>query len=84
MKNKINNLTYLFIVALILVLFGITYSFFNYTEYSNEIITNNGEVYMKLNNSNTNITLNNVFPETYEEASIKDNNYIDFTVIGTV
>ena len=89
MKNRLKKISNtFFIVGLILVLGGITYSFFNYTAFSNELITNNGEVYLKVAKDSNDLTLNNVFPETYTHAvwgsnhTLREDNIIEFTVIG--
>ena len=89
MKNRLKKISNtFFIVGLILVLGGITYAFFNYTAFSNELITNNGEVYLKVAKDSNDLTLNNVFPETYTHAvwgsnhTLREDNIIEFTVIG--
>ena len=88
MKNKFNIINLLFIVGISFVLLGITYAFFNYTAFSDNVISNVGEVYLKMSKDSNDLLLTNVFPETYEHAvygsnnTYRTNNCIDFTVLG--
>ncbi len=69
-------------IGLMFLLTGVTYSFFNYTKTgaSNDLIA--GDIYMHLNEGEDQISLNNVFPETIEEARARNDNEITFTING--
>ncbi len=82
MKNNKKIFVIVCSIALIILLTGITYSYFNYTRTgrSNSIIT--GDIYLTLNEGEDEITLTNVFPETKEEARSRNDNVLTFTVNG--
>ena len=60
----------------------ITYAFFDYTFFSNSITFNAGEAYLKMLSNSSSLFTENAFPESREEALEKEDNYIDFQVIG--
>ena len=68
----------------ILLIGGVTYSWFNYTGVSN---VNNtviaGDIRMNVTEGSDILTLPNVFPETKEEAREREDNTLTFTVSGT-
>ena len=68
----------------ILLIGGVTYSWFNYTgvsNVSNTIIA--GDIRMNVTEGSDTLTLPNVFPETKEEAREREDNTLTFTVSGT-
>ena len=72
------------VFLLMIMLIGVTYAYFMYTRTGtniNQIVM--GEVYLNYTNGDDKIDLINVFPETNEEARLKDNNAIEFTIEGT-
>ena len=82
----IKNNKYLAIVigsiGLVSILFGTTYSWFTYQREgsSQELIA--GDIYLNLNEGDGEIELSNIFPETFEEARNRNDNYITFDVTG--
>lgn len=69
--------------VLVVAVLGVSYSFFTYRAVdSRQADLSGGEVYVKLVENATNITLNNMYPRTNEEARARNDNYIDFTVKG--
>ncbi len=66
---------------LLLVIFGTSYSYFNYTkEDSRQADISSGEVYVRLVESPQNITLNKMYPMDDNEARSRNDNYFDFTI----
>lgn len=79
-NNKVLKYGMSFAVLLI-VIFGSSYSYFNYTkEDSRQADIASGEVYVKIVEDATNITLDKMYPRTDEEARSRNDNYFDFTV----
>lgn len=69
------------IIIVVAVICGISYSYFNYyQEYSRQADIVMGEVYVKLKENTTNMTLNKLYPRTLAEARSKTDNYVDFTI----
>ncbi len=70
------------VFAIVLLLGGTTYAWFNYsrTTGDNELIA--GDIYLHLNEGQEEIELTNIFPETAAEARSRNDNYITFTVDG--
>lgn len=69
-------------IGLMFLVTGITYAYFNYTKTgeNNTLVT--GDIYLRLNEGDDEITLTNVFPETKEEARSRNDNIITFTING--
>ncbi len=71
-------------IAVLLIIGGGSYAWFNYYQVSN---VNNrliaGNIQLHLNEGQDTVTLINVFPETKEEARARDDNTLTFTVEGT-
>ena len=84
-NNKLittNVLKYGLCIALIFVavLCG-TYAYFNYTKVdSRQANIAAGELYVKLVEDTTSISLPKMYPRTDEEARSRDDNYFDFTI----
>ena len=71
------------LIVLVVALFGTSYSFFNYRkEDSRQADISAGEVYVRLVENATSITLPKMYPRTDEEARSRDDNYFDFTIKG--
>ncbi len=85
-KLSINNkyLKYGATFAILLVaIFSTSYSYFNYTkedERQADIVA--GEVYVKLVENSTTITLDKMYPREDSEARERNDNYFDFTIKG--
>ena len=78
-KLKIGMSLAIFIMAI----FGVSYSYFNYTKTdSRQADIASGEVYVKLVENATSITLPKMYPRTDEEARARNDNYFDFTIKG--
>ena len=89
MKNRLKKISTIFLsIGLVLVLTGITYSFFVFSLSTNSTVVKAGEVYVRLNQDNELDLLENIFPETYNEAlydsngNLREDNIIEFSVIG--
>ena len=68
---------------LLLVIFGTSYSYFNYTKVdSRQADIASGEVYVRLVESPQTITLNKMYPMDDNEARERNDNYFDFTIKG--
>lgn len=71
------------IIVVVAIICGISYAYFNYyQEYYREADIIMGEVYVKVKENTTNITLNKLYPRTLAEARAKNDNYVDFTIQG--
>lgn len=67
--------------VLVLAIFGVSYSYFNYTRIdSRQADITSGDVYVKLVENATSISLSKMYPRTDEEARARNDNYFDFTV----
>ena len=62
----------------LLVVFGITFAFFNYSRVSENQILVTGEVFMKYNEKNA-LNITNAMPKEYVNGN---DNYFEFTVEG--
>ena len=71
------------VVGLLILIGGGSYAWFNYYQVSNN---NNilvaGDIRLTLNQGSDTISLENVFPETKEEARARENNTLTFTLNG--
>ncbi len=82
-KSKKTILIFLVLIIVIAVTIGVTYAFFNYTKVSTKshsIIA--GSINLTYNEETDTLSLTNAFPETKEEARLRDDNYITFTISG--
>ena len=81
-KSKKQMYIIISIFALILLLGGTTYAWFNFRgeTRSSEMVA--GDIYLTMTQGNETLTLTNVFPETKEEARARNDNYITFTLNG--
>ena len=68
---------------LVLALFGVSYSYFNYKRTDpRQANISSGDVYVKLVENSTTITLNNLYPRENVEARSRNDNYFDLTIKG--
>ncbi len=85
-KKFISNKSYKYgmgFAVMLFALFGVSYSFFNYRRIdSRQADISSGEVYVKLVENASSITLSKMYPRTDEEARSRNDNYFDFTVKG--
>ncbi len=71
------------VLILVFALFGSTYAFFNYyKEDTRQADITTGEAYVRVLESNLNLSLTNQYPRTEEEARARSDNYIDFNLVG--
>ena len=85
MKDFINNKKKMFsllVFGIVMVLLGVTYAWFNYYQEGSNRKLIAGDIYLSLNDGQEQISLENVFPMTKEEARGKTNNFITFSVGG--
>ena len=70
------------VVILVALVFGISYSYFNYYRVvPNQADIVSGEVYVKVSpNDAVNLSLNRVYPRTNTEARSRNDNYVDFNI----
>ena len=69
------------IVVLVVIVFGVSYSYFNYyQEDSRQADITTGEMYVRVPENTANITLNKLYPMTAADARARNDNYVDFTV----
>ncbi len=67
--------------VLLLVIFGTSYSYFNYTkEDSRQADISSGEVYVRLVENPQTMTLSKMYPRSDSEARSRNDNYFDFTI----
>ena len=82
LKNKLKLIIPILII-LLLTIFGVTYTFFEYYKLGNN---NNklifGNIYLKLDDGTDTLKISNVFPETKVEARDRTDNLLTFTVAG--
>lgn len=65
------------------LLFGVSYSYFNYTRLdSKHADITTGTLYVRIVEDMANITLNKLYPRHDEEARNRNDNYFDFTIKG--
>ena len=83
MKNKKNVLIILSIVAFIIVIGGISFSFFVYNKNLGDVSVNTGEISINYSDVNGNMSLTGIIPKSDNEGKISTD-YIDFTVDGIV
>ena len=80
-KNK-KAIVSISLITLILLI-GVSYAFFSYSRVGNknsQLVT--GDVYMHFKENGNEIILTNAFPETKEEAKLRNDNYMTFTISG--
>ncbi len=82
MKRR-NYLIIIGIIAFIVVIGGISYSYFVYNKDIGDVTLNAGEISIDLSDVSQEQTLSNVIPKSDSEG-MSDTNYLDFTVEGTV
>lgn len=80
MKNKKALIVIIFIILISLL--GVTYAFFEYYGISADYEVKAGAVTLTLNEGKDYIDLTNIFPETKEEARLREDNIISFTISG--
>ena len=71
------------VFIIIAALFSSSYAFFNYNKEDTrqaDIVA--GEVYVKVSENNLNLSLVNQYPRTIMQARSRNDNYIDFHVVG--
>ena len=81
--NRRNALIILSIVAFIVIIGGLSYSYFVYNKNIGDVTLNTGEISLSLSNVSNDKTLTNVIPMSDNEGKVSQD-YIDFTVDGTV
>ena len=81
--NKKNILTIIGILAFIMVVGGISYSYFIYNKDIGSVSLTTGKISIDFSNVNGNFNLNNVVPLSDIHGKLNDN-YIDFTINSTV
>ena len=77
------NIYVVFSALAVLLLIGVSYAFFSYYrvgEKESQLIA--GDIYLHYTEDGDTLVLENAFPETYEEATSRDDNYITFTIDG--
>ncbi len=85
MNDFINNkkkLMSLLVFGIIMVVLGVSYAWFNYNQVGKNRKLIAGDIYLTLNEGSEQISLENVFPMTKEEARSKTNNFITFSLSG--
>ena len=85
MKDFINNkkkMLGLLIFGIVMVVLGVSYAWFNYSQEgtNKKLVTDN--LYLYLNDGTDDITIQNVYPLTKEEARARNDNVITFTLSG--
>ena len=71
------------VLIIVIALFGSTYAFFNYyKEDTRQADIQAGEVYVRVVENNLNLSLTKQYPRTKEEARGRNDNYIDFNLVG--
>ncbi len=81
--NRRNVLIIISILAFIMIVGGISYSYFVYNKEVGEVSLTTGDISIDLSGSNGNQTLTNVVPVS-DFDGINSNSYFDFTVNSTV
>ena len=81
--NKKNVIIIISILAFIMLVGGISYSYFVYNKDIGSVSLETGEISIDLSNINGNQTLSNLIPVSDYEGK-NSNNYFDFTVTSTV
>ena len=72
----------LLILVVLLTIFGVSYAFYEYVGIGENHQLIVGNIYLKLNDGTSSLSLENVFPETKEEARARNDNQISFTISG--
>ena len=85
MKDFVNNkkkMLMLLVFGIVMVVLGVSYAWFNYNQEGRNRKLIAGDIYLTLNEGQEQISLENVFPMTKEEARSKTNNFITFSLSG--
>lgn len=82
MKNKKQMFTIISVFAVVLLVSGVTYTWFHYSKTTEDQQMIAGEIYLRLNEGTGEISRENIFPETPTEARSRNDNYITFNVSG--
>ncbi len=80
MKKK--GIVILSFIVIILLILGASYAWFNYSSETAAQRLVTGDIYLRLNNGNDYIDLENIYPITKEEARARNDNYITFSING--
>ena len=83
MNSKRNVLIIIGIIAFIVILGGISFSYFVYNKNIGDVSINTGEISINYSDVNGNMSLTGIVPKTDNEGKISTD-YIDFTVDGIV
>ena len=71
------------VLILVVAVFSSTYAFFNYyKDDSRQADIQTGEVYARITENNLSLSLSKLYPMTDVEARGRNNNYIDFNLVG--
>lgn len=82
MKNKTKIWLIVMVVVAVLALGGISFAWFNYRGETNSQEFIAGDIYLTMEEGVNQLSINNVFPQTSEEARAATNNTIVFTLNG--
>ena len=82
-KNKRNIIIIIGIIAFIVILGGISFSYFVYNKNLGDVSINTGEISINFSDVNGNMSLTGIIPKSVNEGKVSSN-YIDFTVDGVV
>ena len=83
MKDKRNIVIIIGIIAFIVILGGISFSYFVYNKNLGDVSVNTGEISINYSDVNGNMSLIGIVPKSDNEGKISTD-YIDFTVDGIV
>ena len=83
MNKKKNIIIIVGIIAFILIIAGVSYSFFVYNKNVGNVSLNTGDISIDFSNTNGDKALTNVIPMSNNEGKI-NSDYFDFTVNATV
>ena len=83
MKDKRNIVIIIGIIAFIVILGGISFSYFVYNKNLGDVSVNTGEISINYSDVNGNMSLTGIVPKSDNEGKISTD-YIDFTVDGIV
>ncbi len=83
MKDKKLVIIFLLLLVILVLTLGVTYAFFSYDKVSNKTHSMiAGDISLTYNEETNTLSLTNVFPETPEEARLRNDNFITFTISG--
>ena len=83
MNNKKNILIIIGIIAFIVILVGVSFSYFVYNKNLGDVSIDTGEISINYSDVNGNMSLTGIVPKSDNEGKISSD-YIDFTVDGIV